>query len=172
MYVTQEEKMEAEEKGIVMIGQDQEIAIEEGKGQGPDLEIKVNVNEVEGPGQEKENEEDPDPETKRKAEEVLDLDREIDVTGGTEIEKAEKVELKRAILISKKSPSGKMKSTSKKNLWTVWLTMAMVVDMEIMMIKVLGKSKRNVVMMKENHKSLIMVITIMVVMISHKFVCI
>merc|ERR1712165_110983 len=121
-----------------MIGQDQEIATEEGKGQGPDLEIKVNVNEVEG----------------------LGLDQGIDVTGGTEIEKAEKVELKRAILISKKSPFGKMKSTSKKNLWTVWLTMAMVVDMEIMMIKVLGKSKRNVAMMKGNHKSLIMVITI------------
>ena len=119
MYVTQEERMEAGGKGIVMIGQDQEIAIEEGKGQGPDLEIKVNVNEVEGPGHEKENGDDPDPETKRRAEEVLDLDREIDVTGGTEIEKAEKVESKRLILTSKKSPSGKMKSTSKKNLWTV-----------------------------------------------------
>merc|ERR1712165_291368 len=123
-------------------------------------------------GHEKENGDDPDPETKRRAEEVLDLDREIDVTGGTEIEKAEKVELKRAILISKKSPFGKMKSTSKKNLWTVWLTMAMVVDMEIMMIKVLEKSKRNVAMMKENHKSLIMVITIMVVMINQTIVCI
>ena len=136
MFVIQVEKMEVEEKEIAMKGQDHEIGNEEEKDQGLVQEIEVNESVVEDLGLEKESDEDLDQETRRKVGEVLDHVQEIDAIEETGIEKVEREELKRMILISRKSPFGKMKSTSKKSRWKVWVMMAMAVGMEITMIRV------------------------------------
>ena len=136
MFVIQVGKMEVEEKEIATKGQDHEIGNEEEKDQGLVQEIEVNESVVEDQGLGKENDEDLDQETRRKVEEVLDHVQEIDAIEGTGIEKVEREELKRMILISRKSPFGKMKSTSKKSQWKVWVMMAMAEGMEITMIRV------------------------------------
>ena len=136
MFVIQVGKMEEEEKEIATKGQDHEIGNEEEKDQGLVQEIEVNESVVEDQGLAKESDEDLDQETRRKVEGVLDHVQEIDAIEGTGIEKVEREELKRMILISKKSPLGKMKSMSKKSLWKVWVMMAMAEGMEITMIRV------------------------------------
>ena len=136
MFVIQVEKMEVEEIEIATKGQDHEIGKEEEKDQGLVQEIEVNESVVEDQGLEKESDEDLDLETRRKAGEVLDHVPEIDAIEGTEIEKGGREELKRMLLISKKSPFGKMKSMSKKSRWKVWVMMAMAEGMEITMIRV------------------------------------
>ena len=136
MFVILVEKMEEEEKEIATKGQDLEIGNEEEKGQGLVQEIEVNGSVVEDQGLAKESDEDLDQETRRKVGEALDHVQEIDAIEGTGIEKVEREESKRMILISKKSPLGKMKSMSKKSLWKVWVMMAMAEGMEITMIRV------------------------------------
>jgi len=136
MFVIQVEKMEVEEIEIATKGQDHEIGKEEEKDQGLVQEIEVNESVVEDQGLEKGSDEDLDQETRRKVGEVLDHVQEIDAIEGTGIEKVERVELKRMILISKKSPFGKMKSMSKRSPWNVWVMMAMAEGMESTMIRV------------------------------------
>ena len=136
MFVIQVEKMEVEEIEIATKGQDHEIGNEEEKDQGLVQEIEVNESVVEDQGLEKGSDEDLDQETRRKVGEVLDHVQEIDAIEGTGIEKVEREELKRMILISKKSSLGKMKSMSKKSRWKVWVMMAMAEGMEITMIRV------------------------------------
>jgi hypothetical protein len=153
MFVTLVEKMGVEEKESAMKDRDQEIGKEDEKGQGLDLEIEVSVSEVEDPGPEKESVDDQDQETRRKVEGAPDLAREIDVIGEIEIGKVEKEELKRAILISKKNLFGKTKSMSRKNQLKTWDTTLMTESMEIMMIQLPEKLRKNADMTKENHKS-------------------
>ena len=136
MFVIQVGKMEVEEKEIATKGQDHEIGNDEEKDQGLVQEIEVNESVVEDQGPEKESDEDLDQEIRRKVGEVLDHVQEIDAIEGTGIEKVERVELKRMILISKKSPFGKMKSMSKRSPWKVWVMMAMAEGMESTMIRV------------------------------------
>ena len=136
MFAIQVGKMEVEEKEIATKDQDHEIGNVEEKDQGLVQGIEVNESVVEDQGLEKESDEDLDLETRRKAGEVLDHVPEIDAIEGTEIEKVEREELKRMILISKKSPFGKMKSMSKKSRWKIWVMTAMAEGMEITMIRV------------------------------------
>jgi len=102
--------MVVEEKESVMIGPDQGIETEEGKDLGHDPETEVSGKEVGDQGLEIENAAGPGQETtKRKVEGAPDLVQGIE--GTEEIGKTGKAELKRMILILRKSLFGKTKLT-------------------------------------------------------------
>ena len=109
MYVIQGVKMVVEEKENDMIDQGLEIVKRGGKDRDHAPEIEVSEKEAEDPDQEKENVAVQGRETKRKVGEALDHAPGNEGIEKTEKEIAEKEDLKKAILTSKKSLYGKMK---------------------------------------------------------------
>ena len=109
MYVIQGVKMVVEGNENDMIDRDLEIAKRGGKDQDHALEIEVSEKGAEDPNQEKENVAVQGQETKRKVGEALDHAPGNEGIEKTEKEIAEREDLKKAILTSKKSLYGRMK---------------------------------------------------------------
>ena len=109
MYVIQGVKMVVDGKENDTIDRDLEIAKREGKDQDHAPEIEVSEKGAEDPDQEKENVVVQGREIKRKVGEALDHAPGIGGIEKTEKEIAEREDLKKVILTSKKSLYGRMK---------------------------------------------------------------